>query len=167
MSIEQVKGNADEAKLQAQKLQDERTQTQSDGSISKTRDDKKYVIVDGPLGLAFTEGLNRLLSKESSVMQAVAADLLTDEESVEDPRIKAPYVYVFNGGDGAMASKEHFDKIMTALRSGKYSEVRVVAEISKDIGDHLDLVTESAKRQGAQLNVTSDMTKVFNIYKGR
>lgn len=166
MGIEQVKGNVDEAKIQAAKTEQERMSVDDNGSKEDT--DKKYVVVDGPLGVAFTEGLNKLLSKESSVMQAVAMGQMEDyQKEIENPEIKAPYVYVFNAADGAMASKEHFEKIMAALKSGKYSEVRVVAEAKDGVSPVLDLVTESARKEGARLSVTSDMSKVFSIYGKR
>lgn len=167
MSIENTVGNSDEARRLAEAADKERL----GGNQEEVETKNNVIVVDGPLAIYATAELNRMFSKESSVMQAVAMqedkEYHEQDANLEKPRKLPPYIYVFNARDSANASKDHFNRIMEALRSGKYSEVRVIADAAEGMDRNIDLVTETAARAGARVNVTANLSNTLGLYRGR
>jgi hypothetical protein len=120
----------------------------------KAKQEKK-ITLDGPLSKIYTAALNLAFAKETMVEDEVI--LLTDsnqtdnrsKEDVSDQ--ENTYVYCCDGNELNRSNLvEGVDKLRVALDSGKFKNVALSIECSKNITSNIGLFEEYAK----QLNVT-------------
>lgn len=155
-------GTADESTSdnnQEQKVEEqteEVTNNQNTTSVSdKTEEDKKTIVLDGPLSHIYTQALNVVYANEATNM---LTQMMVDQEENEtgkNPYGKDVYVYCCDGNnltnDDLM---ETSNKLRIALDKKKYSKVLLSIECHGVVNNRIGLLHDYSVSLGIPVSYT-------------
>jgi translation initiation factor 1 (eIF-1/SUI1) len=115
------------------------------------QDEKKMIVLDGPLSNNFTDALNMVLAKDKvALLSAIDMEIMGVNSEQQEHEHDAVYVYCCNG-DGMTAddAKNGADKLRLALDSKRYSKVVVAIEGVK-INKNMAMLDDYANASGCK-----------------